>query len=112
MVDFSKVKAEQARLVAEVSALRTVTAGVGVVVLAQVKQLHDLADQIAQLQAGAVTAEEIDALASSTHDIADSVEAGTAEITAAVKAGTPAAAEPPAPVSAPPPVDPAPVPSA
>src|SRR5882757_7816668 len=67
MVDFSKVKSEQARLVAEVADLRSVTAGVGVVVLSQVKQLHDLADQIAQLQAGSVSQDEIDALAASTH---------------------------------------------
>lgn len=103
MADFSKVKAEQARLVAEVTALRSVTAGVGVVVFAQVKQLHDLADQIAQLTAGSVSQDDIDALASSTHDIADSVEAGKAEVAAAVEAGTPAAAPAPeAPVVAPP----------
>jgi hypothetical protein len=95
MVDFSKVKAEQARLVEDVTALRSVTAGVAVVILGQVTQLHDLADQIAQLKAGSVSQEDIDALASSTHDLADSVEAGTAEVTAAVTAGTPVANEPP-----------------
>lgn len=108
MTSFSSVRAEQARLVAEVAALRSVTAGVGVVVLAQVKQLHDLADQIAQLQANTVSQEEIDALASSTHDLADSVELGKAEVAAAVEAGTPAAT--PAPVDAPS-VDPSATPS-
>jgi hypothetical protein len=93
MVDFSKVKDEQARLVAEVTALRSVTAGVGVVVLSQASKLHDLADQIAQLTAGAVSQEDIDALAASTHDLADSVAAGKDEVTAAVKAGTPVESE-------------------
>jgi len=101
MTDLSKFQAEQARLVAAVTALRSVAAGVGAVVFAQVKQLHDLADQIAALQAGTVTQADIDAFADKTHDLADSVEAGTGEVTAAVTAGTVAA---PPPVSVAPPV--------
>jgi hypothetical protein len=101
MVDFSKVKAEQARLIDEVTALRSVAVGVGVVVLSQAGQLHDLADQIAQLKAGAVSQEDIDALASSTHDLADSVEAAKGDVTAAVTANTVAAP----PVSSAPPPD-------
>jgi dihydrodipicolinate reductase len=97
MVDFSKLVDAQAHLATEVEALRSVTAGVTTVLQNQSAQLHDLADQIATLKAGSVSQADLDSVVAGTNALADKVDATAADVTAAIKAGTPAAAEPPAP---------------
>lgn len=104
MADFSVLLAAQAQLADEVAGLRSVTDGVTVTLNNQSAQLHALSDEIAKLKADAVDQPTIDKLAADTKALADQVDATKVAVTEAIKAGTPAAAEP-APEPAPAPAD-------
>ena len=72
-----------------VTAQTTVIDSVKTLIVADAAKIQALSDQIAALQAGSVTQEQIDALAQEAADTATALQSNTDALAAAVPANTP-----------------------
>lgn len=91
MTSIDALKAAITDLAAKVAAQTSLDASTATLIAGLNQQNKDLAAQIAGLQVGNITQEDIDALAKQVGDTATAIDAGMATLQAAVPAGTPAA---------------------
>jgi len=89
MVDLTALQVNVVDLTEKVTAQTSLDGSVAVLIRELVASQQALADQIAALQAGTVTQEQIDAFAQAVRDNATAIEAGTAQLSAAVPANVP-----------------------
>jgi phage I-like protein len=91
MADLTELNQAIADLTAKVQAEATVDASAVTLIQGMVAQLKGLADQIAALQAGSITPQQISDLASQVRGQATALDQGTQNLAAAVAANTTAA---------------------